>query len=199
MNILIATNNPAKVSRVRALMPGHVFLTPAEAGLPTLDIEEGSDILENAKAKAVAYKGVTDLPILGLDSAFVIPGTDLDPAKVKRNALDGRDEATMTREDVTQAIVAFYRRLVAEHGGRMSAYWEDALALVMPNGEIRTATGRRPVILTGEIHGELSPGMPLRSMYIVEPTGKYVCDQTPEEEGRELAPYRGALKRLLGV
>lgn len=198
MRVLIATNNPAKVDRVRAQAPDHEFVTPADLGLPSLEVEEGSDIRRNAEMKALAYRELTDLPILGLDSAFVIPGINLDPAKVKRNALEGKDEASMTREEVAEAIVAFYRCLVVVNGGPMPAYWEDASVLVMPNSETRAVTCRRPVILTGEVQGKLNPAFPLRSMYIVEPTRKYVCDQTVEDERLELAPYREALERLLG-
>lgn len=108
MTILLATNNPAKVDRIRAQMRGcgFAFVTPAEAGIAAVEVEEGSDILENARAKAMAYAGKTDLPILGLDTAFVIPGEDLDPAKVKRNALGGRDERSLAVEEIAQAMHA---------------------------------------------------------------------------------------------
>lgn len=201
MRILLATNNPAKVARVRQLTAdqGVVFLTPVEVGLQSIEVEEGSDIAVNAERKARAYVGKTQLPILGLDSAFVIPGEDFDPAKVRRNALAGRDETAFSAEEIAGLMIAFYREIVKRRGGPVPAYWEDALALVSPDGTIRSERSRRPVMLTDTIHGKINPHLPLRSLYIVEATGKYVADQTPEDELKEMRPYQEALGRLLGL
>jgi len=201
MRILVATNNASKLTRVKDLLVGTDVesLSPADLGIPSIEVEEGSDIEANAEMKARAYVGKTDLPILGMDTAFVIPGEDLDPAKVKRNALGGRDESEMSREEIGQAIVAFYRAIAERRGGRVEAYWEDVFALILPDGTIRRERGRRPVTLTSEIRGVPDPYFPLRSMYIVGLTGKYSIDQTPEEYMAEFEPYRSALKRLLVV
>ncbi|HBK33811.1 TPA: hypothetical protein DEP34_03090 [Candidatus Uhrbacteria bacterium] len=198
MHVLFATTNKAKLGRMRALMRDTtiIFLSPTEEGLIVDETKEGSDIAHNAWVKALAYFGKTKLPILGQDAAFVIPGVDLDPAQVKRNALGNHDEFLMSQGEIAQAILNFYRALVRERGGRMSAYWDDAFALVFPDGTIREAQAKRPVILTDEIRGEMNPYFPLRSLYIVEPTGKYVCEQTLEEEWLELRPVREALRTL---
>ena len=84
-------------------------------------------------------------------------------------------------------------------GGPVSAYWEDAFALVLPEGSIREETGRRPVTLTGEIHGVVDPFFPLRSLYRSDTTGKYFAEHSPEEELIELRPYRDALLRVIGL
>lgn len=199
MQLLVATNNKAKIARVNLLLKGRdVFLvTPQEAGIEVPDVEEGSDILENAERKARAYYGKTDLPILGIDTAFVIQGEDLDPALVKRNALAGRNESDLSQEEIAKAIMTFYRDIAERHGGRAPAFWRDALALVLPDGSVRREVDKRPVILTGEVYGEPDPYFPLRAMYIVEATGKYVADQTPEEELVDLRPFQEALIKLL--
>lgn len=200
MNVLFATTNQAKMTRMHALMQGTtiVFLSPTEAGLTACETKEGSDIAQNARAKALAYLGETEFPILGQDAAFVIPGVDLDPAQVKRNAIGNRDESSMSRGEIAQAILDFYRTLVRERGGRVKAYWDDAFTLVFPDGTTKETRAKRPVILTDEICGEVNPYFPLRSLYIVESTGKYVSEQTPEEEWRELHPVREALRTLFG-
>lgn len=201
MKILVATNNPGKLKRVRKLFTGETveFFSPSDLGIPVIETDEGSDIAENAEKKARAYLGKTELPVLGMDSAFVIPGEDLDPAKVRRNALAGRDEATMTREEIAQAMTSFYGSIAARHGGSVPAYWEDALALVLPDGSAKHDAGKRPVTLTSKPHGIVDAHLPIRSMYVVAATGKYPADQTPEEESLELKPYQEALKRILGV
>ena len=201
MIILVATNNPAKVARVRQLLAGRdvVMITPAEAGIPITEVEEGSDIAENAERKARVYFGKINLPILGMDSAFVIPGEDIDPAKVRRNALAGRDEADLSAKEVAEFMIAFYREIVKRRGGPVPAYWEDALALVGSDGTVRYGRSRRPVTLTDAVRGQINPHLPLRSLYIVEATGKYVADQTSEDESKEMRPYQEALERVLGL
>lgn len=201
MRVLIATTNPAKVERVRALLrdTGVELPTPTDLSLKSIDVDEGSDIAENARRKAVAYRTQTDLPILGMDSAFVIPGEDMDPAMVRRNALGGRDETAMSRQEIAEAIIAFYRGIAARRGGRVEASWEDAFALSLPDGAMREERSHRPVMLTDDVRGEVNPHFPMRSTYIVGPTGKYVADQTPEDEILEMQPFRDALKRLLGI
>ncbi len=201
MRVLVATINPAKVERLRL----HVhdarveFLTPTELGLAVIDVEEGSDIFENARRKAAAYRGLTDLPVLGMDSAFVIPGEDLDPAMVRRNALAGRDEATMSRDEIADAMIGFYRALALRRGGSVPAHWADAYALSLPDGTMREERSERPVTLTAEVHGKINPHLPMRSLYVVAATGKYSNEQTPEDEALEFLPYAEAVKRLLGI
>lgn len=201
MRVLIATTNPAKVERVRTLLrdTGVDFLTPTDLGLKSVDVDEGSDIVENARRKATAFRGLTDLPILGMDSAFVIPGEDMDPAMVRRNALEGRDEAIMSRNEIAEAIIAFYCSIAVRHGGSIPAYWEDAFALSLPDGTARKEQSHRPVTLTTKVRGEINPHFPMRSIYIVGPTGKYVADQTPDDELLEMQPFSAALKRLLDI
>ncbi|TAK05622.1 hypothetical protein EPO33_00540 [Patescibacteria group bacterium] len=201
MRVLIATTNPAKVERFRKLLrdTGVELLVPQDLGLEPVDVDEGSDIAENARRKVLAYRGLTDLPILGMDNAFVIPSEDLDPAMVKRNALAGLDETAMSRDEVAAAYIAFYGSIAVRHGGRVPAHWEDAFALSLPDGTVREDRSHRPVTLTAEVHGQVDPHFPTRSLYIVEPSGKYVVDQTPEDEMLELQPVTAALKRLLGV
>ncbi|MDO8583585.1 MAG: non-canonical purine NTP pyrophosphatase [bacterium] len=201
MKILLATNNQSKIARVRMLLKDAdvEFVTTSDVGLESIEVEEGSDIRENAKNKALAYRGKTELPIIGMDSALVIPGEDLDPARVKRNALGDRDEATMTQQEIRDAMILFYQTIVKRHGEPVGAYWEDVSALVMPDGTVTIESGQRPIVITGEIHGPVNDFYPLRSMYQVAATGKYPIEQTPEEEWVELAPFREALERLLGL
>ncbi|HEU0050704.1 MAG TPA: hypothetical protein VFQ60_01455 [Patescibacteria group bacterium] len=160
-------------------------------------MKEGSDIVENAKRKARAYAGKTDVPILGLDSAFVIEGESLDPARVRRNALEGRDESSMAQNEIAEAMFQFYQNIAKKHGGRVPAYWEDASALALPDGELRIEVSRRPVILTAEPHGEINPLFPVRCLYIDAASGKYAVDQTQEDHKKEMQPYKEALVRLL--
>ncbi|MFH1315786.1 MAG: non-canonical purine NTP pyrophosphatase [Candidatus Uhrbacteria bacterium] len=199
MRILIASNNQAKVERIRKLLTGTGVecLTPVDLDIKIVEIVEGSDIADNAQRKALTYRDLTDLPILANDTAFMIEGEVLDPAKVKRNALEGRDEAELTQPEIAEAILKFYCNLVQQRGKPIPCCWEDCYALVLPDGTIRTEHGQRPVTLTDRLRGEVNPYFPLRSLYIVGPTGKYTCDQTEEDEALELSPLREALYQIL--
>jgi hypothetical protein len=199
MQILVATNNQGKLNRVRQLLTdtGTTCLSPSDLGIPVTETKEGSDLRENSERKARAYEKKTDLPILGMDTAFFISGEALDPAKVRRNALHGRDESTMMPDEIGLAMVNFYREIVEKRGENIPSYWEDAFALVLPDGSVRHESGRRLVTLTSQVHGKINPALPLRSLYIVEATGKYANEQSPEEELLELKPYKEALLRIL--
>lgn len=202
MQILLATNNPSKVARVRKQLAGKSvdILTPKDLGLEPIETEEGSDIVENAVLKAKAYLGNVDMPVVGLDSSFAIEGELLDPAKVRRNALAGRDESAMTQEEIGQLMVEFYQEVARRHGGEARGQWTDAFAIVTPDGTVKTEQGVRPVVLLDHPTGPIDWHFPLRAMYkSVAVTGKHPSEQTEEEEWLELAPYREALERLLGV
>lgn len=201
MRILLATNNPAKVARVRQVLAACPVeaLTPQDVGIEPIEVAEGSDIAWNAEAKARAYVGKTSLPIIGMDSAFLVDGEALDPAQVRRNALVGRDETSMTQEEIAEAMLRFYGAIAEKHGGAVSACFVDVFVGVFPDGSRRVARGERQVTLTAAVRQPLHIYFPLRSMYIAHATGKYGCEQTLAEEMQELRPYREALERLLNV
>lgn len=201
MRIMLATNNPSKVARVKKQLAGRdvEILTPKDLGITPIETEEGSDIAENALMKAQAYFGNVDMAVLGLDTAFVIAGEDLDPAKVRRNALGGCDEVTMTQEEIRDAMIEFYQNIARRHGGTVDAYFDDVFALVLPDSQVKTERGQRLLILTDEVHGDVDAHFPIRSLYIVKATGKRVAEQSEDEEALELAPYRAALERILGL
>lgn len=199
MKILLATNNLAKIKRVKNLLADVKIniISPQDLNIEAAEVREGSNIEENAQQKALAYRDLTDLPILANDTAFVMNGEKLDPAQVKRNALNGTDESSLTQDEIAQRIISFYKNLVQRRGENIPAYWEDCFALVLPDKTVKIQKARRPVLLTDEIKGKIDPYFPLRSMYIVEPTGKYTAEQNEKEMQTELRPLKEALKKLI--
>ena len=120
----------------------------------------------------------------------------MDSARVRRNALGDRDESAMSREDIAWAMVAFYKKIVQRRGGAVPAYWDDAFALVMPNGKVFEERGRRDVMLTGEVHQPIDLNFPLSSLYVGKLTGKYSAEWSPAEQALELRSGKERLTRL---
>lgn len=199
--LLVATNNKSKLERVKtllqAVLPGVVVVSPEEAGLEAQDVQEGSDMIANARAKAMAYAGKTDLPVLGTDTGLFIAGEKLDPAAPKRNALGGHDESVMTLEEKAEAMDAFYREIAEKHGGEVQGYWHDVTVLRMPDGEEIVAQNKRSIILTNQRKGEMDLYFPVRGLYKVAANKKYVVDQTEDELVYvELGPFTRVLVDL---
>lgn len=197
--IFLATQNPAKVARVRQVLAEHAVrvFVPGDQGIVPVDVAEGSDMVWNAEAKARAYFGKTSLPIVGTDTAFVVEGEMIDPALVRRNALEGMHEDEMSQQEIADAMIHFYRSLAEKRGGSVSARFVDVFVCLFSDGTRREERGERPVLLTTEVRPPLNLSFPLRSMYIAQASGVYGSEQNAEEERKELAPYREALERLL--
>lgn len=97
MKLLVATNNPGKLSEMRTLLnlPGLELVTPLEAGLPAdFDVEEtGLTFEENAALKAVQYAQAANLPALADDSGLEVDALGGQPGVYsKRFAGEGKTD-----------------------------------------------------------------------------------------------------------
>jgi hypothetical protein len=199
MKILVATNNPEKMERYRKLLRDAdvELLTPAELNIEPLDIEEvGETLAENAELKARAYFGLTDLPILANDTGVWVDGEGMVTAP-KRIALGDRNEKDMTKLEIAEALMEFWKNMARKYGGEVDAAWPESFVLLMPDRSLKKADSRREVILTDRQFGPIHLDMPLRPLYISKVTGKPAIEHTREEEDAELAPVREALLSLL--
>jgi leucyl-tRNA synthetase/predicted alpha/beta hydrolase family esterase len=178
--VLVATNNKSKLARAKkllgAFLPGLQVLSPAEAGLEAREVQEGDDMLENARCKAASYAGLTDLPVLGMDSGLYISGENLNVASPKRNALGGVPEETLTQEQKAAYMDSFYRGIAAKHGGEVEGYWHDFTVLRMPDGTEVAAENKRNIILTDHRIAEMDIYLPVHSLYKVGPEKKYATE-----------------------
>ncbi len=201
VKILIATNNKSKKARVQKLLEKNNIVvdlvSPSELGIENIDVAEDGTLEENAIAKAQAYSEHTDLPILANDTSLVIDGVELDPVRVKRNALGDSDEKDLSQEEIAQKILDFYIDIIKEKGGKVNGYWYEKWALVMPDGTTHISEAKRNIVLTDEIHGEVDLYFPLRSLYYSQDTGKYHHEATEEDYLLEMQPVVSALKQLL--
>ncbi len=199
--ILFATNNQAKVERIRNLLKWAGMEiethTPQDFGLENIDPEEtGKTLAENAEIKARAYFGKVDIPILAYDAGFWVEGEDLVQTP-KRSGLAGQDEKALTEEQAAEALLNFWKNIAKKHGGRVNAAWMEEFILLEPDGEKRTAQSKREVILTDREFGNPHIQMPVRALYISKTTNKPAVQHTEEEEFLELKPIIDALIKVL--
>ncbi|MEZ4104542.1 MAG: non-canonical purine NTP pyrophosphatase [Candidatus Paceibacterota bacterium] len=198
--VLFASNNKGKLARMRKLVAETsldiTLISLEEAGITDTEVvEDENDLALNAKKKALHFAKQTDLPVLADDTGFFVAGEELDPVTVKRNALAGIDEKTLTIEEVGEKMVVYYAEIAKKHGGEVEAEWKNALCLVM-DGQVYMSEGVRPVILTDEAVGNYDPYLPVRALYKAKATGKHALTHNEEEELMELQPITDAIERV---
>jgi inosine/xanthosine triphosphate pyrophosphatase family protein len=203
MKIFLATNNAGKVERYKNLLK-HVdatieVYTPSDLGVRAIDVvENGKTLRENAKLKANAYAGKVDMPILANDTGFYVEGEGFVDAP-KRIALGDANEKTLSKEEISDRILQFWKGVAAKHGGKVDAAWVDSFAVVYPNGEVKVAESRREVVLTDTELGTPHIQMPVRALYYSKMTNKPAVQHNEEEEILEMQPITNALREVLNI
>lgn len=199
--IFLATHNEGKIKRFKELLQYTGIkikaYTPTELGLKQIEIEEnGKTLADNALIKARAYVGKVDMPILANDTGFWIKGRGLVEAP-KREALRGTDEKSLTKEEIAQRLIQFWKTVAAQEGGKVDAAWIEAFVVLFPDGSIRSASSRRDVILTDTEFGDSHIQLPVRALYISKTTNKPALHHTKEEELLELKANIDALRAII--
>lgn len=203
MKILLATNNDGKIERFKNLLKqvdsSVELYSPKELGIEVIDVEEnGATLAENAELKARAYMGKVDMPILSNDTGFYIEGEGFVDAP-KRKALGETNEHTLTKEEIAERLLSFWKGIAKKHGGKVNAAWIEAFVVIHPDGSIRKADSRREVILTDQEFGKAHLQMPVRALYYSKTTNKPAIQHTKEEELLEMKPVIDALVKVLKI
>ena len=203
MKIFLATNNGGKIERFKNLLKQvdkdiEIF-TPADLNIAVIDVlENGKTLAENAKLKAHAYFGKVDMPILANDTGFYVEGDGFVDAP-KRKALGEIDEDTLSKEEISEKLLNFWKEVATRHGGKVDAAWVEAFVVMYPDAEIREAESRREIILTDQVFGAPHLQMPVRALYYSKTTNKPAIIHTEEEEILEMKPVIDALIKVLRV
>lgn len=201
MRLLLATNNEGKIERFKKLLksvdPDIEVFSPTEFEIEIMDTEEtGATLAENAELKARAYVGKVDMSILGNDTGFYVEGEGFIDAP-KRKALGETSEYVLTKEEIAEIMLNFWKGIAHKHGGRVPAAWVEAFVVIYPNGNVERADSRREIILTDQEFGKPHPQMPLMGLYYSKITNKPVLQHTEEEEILEMKPVIDALAKVL--
>jgi len=200
--VVFATNNRGKVARIQKLFKAAnlpiIFKMPEEVGIRNFDVsEDGKTLFKNAEKKARALAKLTSLPVFADDSGFFIDGAEIDPITVKRNALLGADEKSLSVLEIAARMQKYYQDIASSRGGKVDAEWRNAFCFITPEKFALHAESVRPVVLTDKLRGKIDPYLPLRGLYISKITGKHVLEQTEDEELRELEPITEAIEKLV--
>ena len=136
-SLLLATNNKGKVAEIKALLEGTgiTLLTPVELGLALEIPEDGQTYAENASTKATAFSQASGMIALSDDS-----GLEVD-------ALDGQPGVHSHRfcpiPDATDADRRKYLLEKLQSSPRpWRARFRATVAMAMPSGKVRLATGQ---------------------------------------------------------
>lgn len=127
MQILIGTTNPSKVKYFERLLEGidAQCVTLRSLNITQEPQETGTTPLQNARLKAAFYAQYADVVICA-DSGLYFDG--LTPDDPRQPGLHIRTPQGGERLD-DDGMIAYYTQLVRSLGGKVRAYYMDAMAL----------------------------------------------------------------------
>ncbi len=197
--IVIATHNEGKVGEFRNLLrvAGLTLVSASEAHVREFPEETGTTFAENALIKARAIARETRLPALADDSGIAVDA--LDGAPGVYSARFGGGEG-WTDFDRNRHLLERLRDVTPEARG---ARFVAALALVTPEGIVRTAEG----VLEGRValrpHGQ--GGFGYDPLFVPEGEERTLAQMTAAEKGaishraRALALLRPQIVALMAA
>jgi len=191
--IIIGTKNKAKVAQIKgALAPLKIAVSglPDGVNLPNIS-EDGKTAQENARKKACAFAQALGQPVLSMDNALYFKNLSAE----KQPGINVRRINARTDRPADEELLKYYSELVKELGGKADAYWEFAICLAYPNGNLYEKTITKP-------SQKIIEGYPLESIQIDQKSGKYISEMTQEEQdtfwqkaiSAELCQFIGSIK-----
>lgn len=178
ITLLFGTGNPSKLNTMRKSLEGLDIelssLRDMEKSPPEVD-ESGSNPLENARIKALAYYRFYGVPVFSLDSGLFFENVpdELQPGVHVRNV------AGKYLSD--NEMIAYYAALAHEYGGKLTARYKNALCLVMSENEIYQSMDvslwGKAFYLTDTPHKRIhTEGFPLDRLSVDIESGEYYYD-----------------------
>lgn len=177
MDLLYGTYNPAKLESMIKMLDG---LDICITGIGTLDMklneaeETGKDPLANATQKAMSYFEQIRKPIFSCDSGLYFEGVEeIDQPGVLIKRIHGKN---LTYEE----MLSYYSDLAARYGGRLVAYYKNAICLVLDENNIYKYAGEdiysEKFYIVDKPHKKYRDGFPLDSLSVEIESMKYYYD-----------------------
>ncbi len=79
-------------------------------------------------------------------------------------------------------LVEHYQQVIRSLGGQTKGYWEFAVCVARPDGQVWETTLRSPRLFTAERSQQMIPGYPLESLQVDPKSGQYISEMTAEEQ-----------------
>ena len=201
--ILLASHNPAKIRRYRALFKGISGLeltTLADISITHKPDEPFKTAKDNAVHKAKEYGDLTGLPTLAIDEAVTanfLPDNEQPGVMVRR--LNGGRE--LSDEEVIDA----WKEILGRYPGPdRQVIWDYWVAYYEPKtGLIRTAQSIQRSRVADYFSPVLNPGYPMSRFLISEGHTRTYSELSEEErqelDRRNLTPFRDLMIEIMKV
>ena len=173
--IVIASNNPHKIMEISDMLDDRFrVISMREAGFDGDIDENGATFEENAIIKATAVMRATGLMALADDSGLSVDALDGEPGvhSARYAGVHGDDRAN------NDLLIEKMADIPAED---RTAQFVCAMALALPNGEIRTAEGTCPGVITFYPRGDGGFGYDPYFEYL---SGETFAEMAQEEKNR---------------
>lgn len=187
MELIYGTTNPSKLTSMKRQLKG---LDITLKGLNELNDqlvepeETGKEPLDNAKLKAISYFKQIKKPVFSCDSGLYfeeVKAEDQPGVFIKR--IQGRDMSY-------KEMLKFYAAMASRYGGKLTAYYKNAICLVKSDHQIYSYDGvalhSNKFHLVDQPHKTYKEGFPLDSLSVEITSGKYYYDLPREDEKYEI-------------
>jgi XTP/dITP diphosphohydrolase len=189
--LLLATNNKGKVAEIKALLDGAglTLVTPAEIGL-TLEIQEdGLTYAENASKKAIAFSQASGMVAMSDDSGLEVDVLDGLPG-LHSHRFSPKPEATDAdrRKYLLEKLQGMRRP--------WTAHFQATVAVALPSGEVKLATGQCDGEIIPEEFG--TNGFGYDPIFFIPELGLTMAELEMDEKNR-LSHRARAVKNALPI
>ena len=184
--LLLATNNQAKVREYRSLLQNIplALVTPAELGITTEVDEVGESLAENAKLKATILASESQLLALADDSGLEVDALGGEPGRLSARYAG---ENASDRDRVNYLLA----RLKDVPWDERTARFRCVIAISTSDGKVEFCSGECPGIITFEPKGE--QGFGYDPVFYLPELAKTMAELPPEVKNR--ISHRGQAAR----
>lgn len=175
--VLIATNNKAKLREYRQILAGLPFALTSldEQGIDVEVPETGETFAENAVLKAEAYARLSGLPTLADDSGLEVDALGGEPGvRSARHAGEGASD-----RDRIDLLLSRLRDVPWE---KRTARFRCVIAIAMPEGQTRVVEGQVEGLIAFEPKG--TGGFGYDPVFFLPDLGRSMAELAPEEKNR---------------
>ena len=175
--LLYGTTNTAKIDSMKNMLNGIDVLLINNNLLDLHQVkadESGNSPVENAKIKALAFYNAFSLPVFSCDTGLYFKDV---PQKYQPGAWVRRVNGHQMSDE---EMISYYAGLAKKYGGQITAYYQNAICLVMSENEIYTLADQslhsEEFIISSKPHKTRTKGYPLDSLSVHIESGKFYMD-----------------------